>query len=189
MAHRFDPTHVHRLDNPERRKSLPPEQLLEHLPINQMDDILDIGAGTGYFTFPAAEKTSGTVFALDVEPKMLEILQQKLDDQSIHNVKLLQGEIEHLPLEDAKVDHVIASLVLHEVDPLEKGLSEIARVLKPGGHLFCLDWEKVESEQGPPLHHRIHSDDIKQAMKLQGFELIQQAAPTPAHYLLIARKE
>ncbi len=70
MEKRFNPQHLHKLDNPERRKSLPPDKLLDLLKIRDTDTVLDLGAGTGYFTLPASwlcEKFDG----LEAEPQML----------------------------------------------------------------------------------------------------------------------
>lgn len=120
---RFDPAKLERLDSPERRKALPPDELLKKLPINKQDNILDLGAGTGYFALPAARMTNGTVYALDVEPQMLAFLKERMEADGITNVELVQGEIEGIPLADHIVNHIIASFVLHEVEPLSKGLN------------------------------------------------------------------
>lgn len=185
---RFDPAHMHRLDSPERRKMLPPDTLLKQLPIEETDSVVDLGAGTGYFTIPAAQRTQGRVIAVDVEPQMLEVIKDKVEENGANNVELVQGAIEDVPLEDETANHVIASLVLHEVEPLQRGLSEIRRLLKDGGHCLCLEWEKTPSEMGPPLHHRIHSSDMKKAFEDAGFTVTKHEAPTPMHYLLVARK-
>ncbi len=185
---RFNPDHIAKLDNPLRRKMLPPEKLLELIPIRKTDSILDLGAGTGYFTIPAAMMTDGKVFALDVEPKMLEELKTRLEQHHVQNVELVDGAIESIPLENETVDHVIASFVMHEVEPLTKGISEIRRVLKPGGHCFCLEWEKTPSDSGPPLEHRIHSNDMKQAFQDAGLTVMVGEFPTKHHYALIVRK-
>lgn len=185
---RFDPAKLAKLENPERRKALPPEKLLESLEIGEYEDILDLGAGTGYFTIPAAQLTKGKVYALDVEPMMIDVLKERVQEQGLENVEYVQGVIEDIPLQDSVADHIIASFVLHEVEPLSKGLQEIYRTLKENGTCFCLEWEKVESEQGPPLHHRIHSTDMEEAMKKEGFQIVSKSFPTAAHYVLIARK-
>lgn len=185
---RFDPSKLERLDNPERRKALPPEQLLKLLPIQAHDAILDLGAGTGYFTWPAASMTDGTVYALDVEPKMLSILKERKEEYGLTNVEVVEGVIEDIPLPDHVVEHVIGSFVLHEVEPLSKGLTEISRTLKAGGHLFCLEWEKKDEEKGPPLDHRIHSDDMQAALTEAGFTIVSRSFPTESHYVLIAQK-
>lgn len=184
---RFNPQHLERLDNPERRRALPPEILLAQLPISGSDTILDLGAGTGYFTIPAAHVTSGTVYALDVQPEMLQVLQSKLEADNIANVQLVEGPIEDIPLPDNSVDHVIASFVMHEVEPLAAGIREIQRVLKANGHCWCLEWEKVQSDKGPPLHHRIHSDELAAAFTSAGFTVVSKGFPTDVHYTLLVR--
>jgi ubiquinone/menaquinone biosynthesis C-methylase UbiE len=184
---RFNPANRAKLDNPERRRALPPEQLLQMLNIKANEDILDLGAGTGYFTIPAAQITNGSVYALDVSPQMLEVIRDQANEQNLRNIKLVEGVIEHIPLEDNAVDHVIASFVLHEVE-LSISLGEIRRVLREGGLCFCLEWEMKEEDKGPPLDHRIHSDELKKAFVQHGFTVEKQTSPTDSHYILIIRK-
>lgn len=119
---RFDPSNMAKLDNPERRKALPPEKILTLLIDEKKSDILDLGAGAGYFTLPAAKMSTGTIYALDVEPRMLEVLKERVTEQNLENVQFVQGVIEDIPMEAEKIDRVIASFVLHEVEPLSKGL-------------------------------------------------------------------
>ncbi|MCZ8513695.1 methyltransferase domain-containing protein [Paenibacillus filicis] len=185
---RFDPVKMARLDSPERRKALPPEKILSLLEIKENDTVLDMGAGTGYFSFPAAKLTSGTVYALDVEPQMLEVLKQRIDEQHLKNIDLIEGAIENIPLDNDQVNQIIASFVLHEVELLSKGLQEIWRVLKSGGRCLCLEWEKKPMEQGPPLEHRIHSDDMKKAFEDSGFQIVHFTFPTESHYIIVAQK-
>lgn len=185
---RFNPAKMAKLDNPERRKALPPEKILSLLDIKERDAVMDLGAGIGYFTIPAAALTSGKVYALDVEEQMLEALKQRIDEQHLSNVELVEGVIENIPLEKDRVEKIIASLVLHEVDPLSKGLQEIHRVLKSQGLILCLEWEKKPMEQGPPPHHRIHSDDMRKALEEHGFNIVSLTFPTDQHYLIVAQK-
>jgi len=185
---RFDPAKMARLDNPERRKALPPEKLLQEFNLEPDDDVLDLGAGTGYFTLPAAKMTQGTIYALDVESQMLGVLMERTDEEALMNVQFVQGVIEDIPMDPEKVDKAIASFVLHEVEPLSKGLEEIKRVLKPSGRCLCIEWEKKPMEQGPPLEHRIHSDDMKKAFEEHGFSVISTTFPSDSHYVIIAQK-
>lgn len=185
---RFNPAQMAKLDNPERRKALPPEKILSLLEIKEKDNVLDLGAGIGYFTLPAAALTSGKVYALDVEEQMLEVLKQRIDEQHLNNVELVEGVIENIPMGNDQVEKIIASLVLHEVEPLSKGLQEIHRVLKSDGLCLCLEWEKKPMEQGPPLHHRIHSDDMKKTFEELGFKVVSLTFPTEQHYLVVVQK-
>ncbi|MED3500525.1 methyltransferase domain-containing protein [Brevibacillus agri] len=185
---RFNPANLEKLDNPERRRTLPPNKLLGLLPIKENDNILDIGAGTGYFTIPAAKRTKGTVYALDVEPIMLSVIKDKANEENLDNVVPVEGTIEQNPLEDEKVEHIIASFVLHEAEPLSQALKEIYRVLKSSGYCFCLEWEKKPMEQGPSEHHRIHSSDMEDLLAKVGFQVVKRYNPTDLHYILIAQK-
>jgi ubiquinone/menaquinone biosynthesis C-methylase UbiE len=185
---RFNPEHMAKLESPERRALLPPEPLLIQLDVSGSVSVLDIGAGTGYFAIPAAERTKGVVYALDVEPKMLETIKGRAEERNLMNIRTTEGALEQIPLEDGTVDRIIASLVLHEAETLKQAIGEIVRVLRRGGRCLCLEWEKKTSEQGPPLHHRIHSDEMKQAMEQNGLQILFFEHPTESHYVLIAQK-
>lgn len=185
---RFNPDNMAKLESPERKKMLPAEQLLDLLDIRSDMSVLDLGAGTGYFAIPAAGRTEGTIYTLDVEPKMLERIRERAEEQGLSNIQTVEGVFEHIPLEDQCVDRVIASMVLHEAEPLEQALLEMKRVLKVGGRCMCLEWEKVPSEMGPPIHHRIHSDELKAAFVQAGFQVIKLEHPTEAHYLMIVER-
>jgi ubiquinone/menaquinone biosynthesis C-methylase UbiE len=187
-AHRFPPEKMHLLDAPERKKLMPAEKLLNMLPVRSDDTIVDLGAGTGYFSIPAAQMTDATVYAVDVEPKMLEVIKLRADVQELFNVQTTIGVIEDIPLEDGVADIVIASLVLHEVEPLSKGLHEIHRVLKTTGSLLCLDWEPKESSMGPPLEVRISSSDMEKALNEAGYTVTKRLFPGDFLYVFVATK-
>ncbi|MBC8059065.1 MAG: class I SAM-dependent methyltransferase, partial [Clostridiaceae bacterium] len=116
------------LDGVERRKEFPPEEVLQMLAIKKTDNILDLGAGTGYLTIPAAQMVHELVYALDMDEKMLEIIDCKAQDESITNIQLVKGSIDNIPLPDDSIDIVLASLVLHEIKPLSTTLQQIKRV-------------------------------------------------------------
>ena len=87
------------------------------IPLKETDSLLDFGAGTGYLSIPAAKRIKGNVYALDIDPSMLEILNEKALKEKLTNIVLVQGSMEGLPLPDGSIDLIIASLVLHEIQP------------------------------------------------------------------------
>lgn len=90
-------------------------------------------------------------------------------------------------LPDESIDLVIASLVLHEIKPLDRTLAKIKNVLKDGGHLICIELEpKVESSHKAP---RISLAGMEQAMKDPGFRIIEKVFPSKSLYVLIAQKQ
>lgn len=98
-------------------------------PLNrdEVDRILDLGAGTGRFTAPLATALQARTIALDPSRKMLGGM-----DEAIPR---LQGSAESLPFPDGAFDLVFASMVLHHIEDLDQAASEVRRVLRPAGHL------------------------------------------------------
>lgn len=159
------------LDSDDRKNALPPEDLLAMLSLENEKDacILDVGAGSGYFSLPAARLLPGTVFALDMDQRMLDIMAEKAKAEGLSNLKLIQGDIEKIPLESGSMDAVLASLILHEFSNPSIALTDIFRVMKPGAKLLCLEFEKDESIiNGPP---RISPEALKKELTAAGFEV------------------
>jgi ubiquinone/menaquinone biosynthesis C-methylase UbiE len=177
------------LDGVERRKEFPPEEVLQMLSIKETDNILDLGAGTGYLTIPAAKMVHGLVYALDLDEKMLGIIDGKAQDESITNIQLVKGRIDNIPLPDASIDIVIASLVLHEIKPLDTTFQQIKRVLKDGGQFICLEYEKDESAiEGPPMQIRVPSWVMEQELENAGLNITQKIFLRKKIYIITAKK-
>lgn len=178
------------LDSAMRQRLLPPEEILAMLPIQKDSEILDAGAGSGYLTLPAARQTEGMVTALDMDDRMLRVIEEKAKAEDIANIRLVQGDIEAVPLADDAVDFAIASLILHEVRSLSAVLAEMSRVVKPGGYFLCLEYEKEESTvKGPPMHIRIPSADMESALAAAGFHVEQKIFPKESIYIITAKKQ
>jgi len=95
--------------------------------------VLEIGAGTGH-SFPYYEKAREVV-ATEPDPLMLAKSRERLDELGLTHVELRQHVAEDLPFEDGSFDHVVSVFVLCTVKDLRSSLSEVRRVLKPGGTL------------------------------------------------------
>ena len=125
MVHKFNPQHYWKLDNPERRKVLPPEQTLKSLGLKENDLFVDIGCGTGYFTIPAIDIVGqdGKVFGLDTSEDMLNKLKEKAGPKRLERLMLINTEEYDLRLGESSVTFVLMSNVLHEIEchSLRKG--------------------------------------------------------------------
>lgn len=170
------------LDSPERRDELPTEEVFGMIPLKSSDDVLDFGAGTGYFSIPAAKKTDGTVYALDTDDSMLEIIRSKTVKEGLTNIVPISA----LSLPDNSIDVVIASLVLHEIDPLAPVLHQIQHVLKKDGFLICVELEPkgASSHKGP----RVTSGQMEQSFISAGLRITKMLHPAEKLYVLIAQK-
>lgn len=175
------------LDNPKRRGDIPPEKLLNMLPIHKADTILDLGAGTGYFTIPAAKIVKGLVYALDIDSNMLDIVNSKAKKENITNISTLKGSMDDIPLPESSIDLVLASLVLHEVKQLSHSLQQIKQVLKPDGDFVCIEIEKKENS--PHRHPRIALATMEQEITNAGLIVTQKLQPTDDIYIIFAKKK
>lgn len=174
------------LENPKKRGDLPPEKLFELIPIQQSDNILDLGAGTGYFSIPAAKIVDGTVYALDKDPQMLGMIDTKAHEEGLENIETIEGSFAPIPLPNHSVEIALASLVLHEVKPFEAALQQIHRVLKDDGYFVCVEIEKKDNTpDGPP---RIHSSVMEEELLNTGFTIKEKLTPAEHIYIFIAQK-
>lgn len=130
----------HFLDSDCRRRMQPAEDFIKTAGIKPGMRVLEIGCGSGaYTTFVArAVGPAGAVEALDIQPAMLGQLEKKLTKpafQDIDNITLHQADAYQLPFEDEELDLVYLITVLPEIPDQSRALSEISRVLNPGGFL------------------------------------------------------
>ena len=123
------------------------------LQLSRSATLLDIGAGIGYFSIPISKEVKSVV-ALDLEPKMFEILSGRIESLGVSNIHLLRGNMLSLPLANGSVDHVFAAFVYHEVASTSKLIHECFRVLRLHGRLTILDFQKKETGIGPPVSER-----------------------------------
>ncbi len=128
------------LDSNLRRKMQSPEKVIQRSGIQKGMQVLEVGCGSGAITTFVARAVGnkGKVHALDIQPKMLQQLENKLsqpENQDITNIKLIENSAYDLPFDDNSLDLVFMITVLGEIPDQNKALQEIKRVLKPGGIL------------------------------------------------------
>ncbi len=178
------------LDSRQRESLIPPEILISQMPIQKNHTLLDVGAGTGFFTIPMAESTSGKVYALDPDRRMLSVIEDKAREKELTNIELIQEFLENSNIQNSSIDFVMASLILHEVSSLTKALTNIFEVLKTGGHLLCLEYEKDDLIiEGPPMAIRIGSGELEKALSSMGFDIVKTTKINEAIYTVLAVKK
>lgn len=105
--------------------------------------ILDIATGTGDFAIEALSLNPDKVTGVDISEGMLAVGREKMIKRNLQDkIELLSGDSEHLQFEDNKFDAVIVSFGVRNFENLEKGLSDMYRVLKPGGKTVILEFSK-----------------------------------------------
>lgn len=178
------------LDSRQREHLIPPETFISQMPIQRNHTLLDVGAGTGFFTIPMSESTSSLVYALDPDKRMLSVIAEKAKEKGLTNIELIQDYVETFRIKNDSIDFAMASLILHEVSSMSKALSNIFEVLKTGGHLLCLEYEKDDLIiEGPPMSIRIGSEELEKTLSLIGFEIEKKTKINDAIYTILAVKK
>jgi ubiquinone/menaquinone biosynthesis C-methylase UbiE len=149
--------------------------------------VVDLGAGSGFYSYEAAKRvgSSGRVYAVDVQKDLLERLRSNGATQGIRNIEVVWGNAEKIggtKLREGIADAVIASNILFQIEKPDEFCLEIKRILKSGGKVLVVDWSDV-SPIGPKT--------VFPAMKAQmlfeksGFKFDQSFGAGDHHYGLV----
>jgi ubiquinone/menaquinone biosynthesis C-methylase UbiE len=136
------------------------ERLLEILDPGPGERVLEIGPGTGYYTFDLAAAV-GQVDVFDIQQEMLDHVMREANRRGVTNVAPALGDAQSLPYGDDLFDAAVLVTVLGEIPDQEQALRELARVLKPGGRLV------VGETLGDP--HVVTSSKLRERTGRAGF--------------------
>lgn len=136
------------------------DNVVDMVAAQQPQTIMDIATGTGDLVIKMAEKTSASrLVGLDISSGMLEVGKVKVKQQKLDGrIEMVLGDSENLQFEDHTFDAITVSYGVRNFEDLEKGLSEILRVLKPNGALVVLETsvpEKFPFKQGYYLYSNL----------------------------------
>ncbi len=122
--------------------------------------ILDIATGTGDLAILMADTKASKIIGLDISAGMLEVGQKKIAEKNLSKtIEMVLGDSENMPFDDNQFDAITVAFGVRNFEHLEKGLSEILRVLKPGGIFVILETsvpDKTPYKQG----YRFYSKNI-----------------------------
>jgi len=139
---KFDPKKLQKLNDPDRLLDIPPEYIWNKLNLKNPDILVDIGAGTGFFSISFVGYTmNGKVFACDLSYIMIEWMKDNVCPK-YPNIIPLKMEERAVPLEDGLADLVYMINLHHELEAPDKILKESYRLLKKNGKIFVVDWKK-----------------------------------------------
>lgn len=178
------------LEREERETEEEPSRLITALALKEGDKVGDVGAGSGYLAWRLAKAVgpSGKVFANDIQPEMLTILQTNVVAHGVTNVEPVLGTITDPKLPTGALDLIILVDVYHECDhPLEMARAMISS-LKPGGRLVFVEY-RGEDRWVPikPLH-KMTAEQVKKEMALHRIDFVDNLAILPRQHVLIFRK-
>lgn len=111
------------------------------------DSVLDIATGTGDLAIALAKTGASRIVGLDIAKGMLQVGEQKIQKRHLQKtIEMVVGDSEALEFPDSSFDAITVAFGVRNFESLEKGLSEIYRVLKPGGILAILETSVPEKQ-------------------------------------------
>lgn len=116
------------------------KKVLKMVAAKNPSTILDIATGTGDLAILMAETNASEIIGLDISEGMLEVGRKKIAEKKLDNrIKMVLGDSESMPFVDNHFDAITVAFGVRNFETLEKGLSEILRVLRPGGIFVILE--------------------------------------------------
>jgi ubiquinone/menaquinone biosynthesis C-methylase UbiE len=177
------------LERPEREKEERVTLLLKNMDLKPGMVVADIGAGSGYHAVRMAKMVGdGKIYAVDVEPKMIDYLNKRIKEEGYKNIKTILGKEQSVELPAASIDIMIMVDVYHELSfPYEIARSML-EALKPGGKLFLIEY-RAEDSSVPikPVHKMSQKQAIKE-LKAAGFTFVKNIGNLPWQHCLVFTK-
>jgi len=171
---------------------LDPQAVLEEIGILPGGALLDVGSGAGRFSVPAASMVGeqGKVYALDSSEERIASLRSSAQQRGLPQIEAFVADAtEQIPLPAGSVDVCLMANVFHDLveDGAVKGdLSEVRRVLKPGGVLAIVDFKKdAPRPPGPPLSRRLDPTEVERLVGRYGLHPDRETKVGPDHYLIL----
>ena len=177
------------LERSEREIEEDVATLIKNMKIKTDDTIADIGAGSGYHVFkmaPLADK--GLVYAVDIQPEMLEAIELKKKSKRVSNVETVLGSAKSINLPKNSLDKVLLVDVYHEfTNPFEM-IESIKNALKPNGLLFLIEYRGEDPNVPIKKIHKMTKKQSIAEMRAVGLKLKENVDNLPWQHCMIFEK-
>ncbi len=174
------------LERAERDKDENSSLLVKNLDIKPGITIADVGAGSGYYTVRMSKiLKGGKIYAVDVQPEMIEYLNKRIKKDKLTNVVTVLGEEQKLNLPDSSVDLMVLVDVYHEFSfPYEMGRSMMA-ALKPGGKLYMIEFRAEDKDLAIKGLHKMTEEQVIKELAVVGFVFERNISNLPIQHCLV----
>ena len=178
-----------RLEDPTREQWQQPDAVVAALRLSPGQTVAEIGAGPGYFSLRLARAVgdAGHVFAVEVEPRILEVLRERIAASGLRNLSPVLALPDDALLPRASCDCVLLVNTFHHFAEPVAALLRLSRSLRPGGRLVNIDFHARETGMGPPLAHRVPREQFLSWVEAAGLRLVEEPEFLPHQYFVVAQ--
>jgi len=163
--------------------------LIEKLPLNKTSVVVDLGAGTGYFSVPMARRAiDGKVLAVDLQPEMLEMIEARKVDEGLTNIQTVLASETDPNLPESSVDLVLIVDAYHEFAyPLEV-MQQVAASLTPDGLLYLIEYRGEDPSVPIKPLHKMTEAQAKKEMNAAGLTWVRTLDFLPLQHALVFKR-
>lgn len=185
--HADSKAYIASLEDPARDAYQKPHEVVTALGLKEGERVADIGAGAGYFSLRFARHVgaSGRVYAIDISPDMILHLNRRVRDARLDNVRTVLALPDDPLLPDESVDRVFICDTWHHIENRASYIQRLRALLRPGGQIVIVDFQKKETPVGAPLAMRLAREDVVREFQEQGFRLAREESFLPYQYFLV----
>jgi ubiquinone/menaquinone biosynthesis C-methylase UbiE len=177
------------LERPERETTELPEQVVANMPLQENSIVADIGAGTGYFTFRlSARAPKGKVYAVDIQPEMLAIIEQRKKALGAANVITTQGTETDPKLPAGEIDVALFVDAYHEFSYPREMMESIVRSLRPGGRVVLIEYRGEDADVPIKRVHKMTQAQARKEMAAVGLVWKETRNFLPQQHFMIFEK-
>ncbi len=178
------------LTRPEREAEEHPGVALDEIGIKAGSTVADIGAGNGFYTLLLAQRVgpAGKVYANDIQPEMLKLLDQRVRERGLKNVIPVLGKEDDPKLPAGSIDVALLVDVYHEFSKPQMMIRKLRDSLKPDGRLVLLEFRAEDPNVPIKPEHKMTVKQVRAEIEPEGFKLIQRSEKLPWQHILIFGK-
>jgi ubiquinone/menaquinone biosynthesis C-methylase UbiE len=177
------------LERPERAETETPDEVVKQIRLKPTDVVADIGAGTGYFSFRLSRAVPrGKVYAVDIQPEMLAIIEQRKKSLKADNVVTVLGTETDTTLPAQQVDIVLLVDAYHEFSYPREMMESIFRSLKPGGRVVQVEYRAEDPDVPIKRLHRMSVDQARKEMAAVGLVWQETKDFLPQQHFIVYQK-
>lgn len=187
--HSYDTkTLIERFESRERDAYQKPDEVMRYLGKLKGKTVVDIGAGSGYFSLRLA-RAGAKVIAADVDDRFLNFLRERVEKEGLsQQIEVRKFPYERPELRKHEVDMVLLVNTYHHIDERIAYFSLLREAMKPGGALIVIDFFKIDLPVGPSVGHKLSVDEVVNELKAAGYHIEEVDVNTlPYQYIIKAR--
>ncbi len=190
IAHVMGPGGIIWLERSERDREERPQLVLDALDIRNGSTVADLGCGSGYYAFRMSPLVgpSGKVFAVDIEPRMLEFVRERAQREAVTNIAPIQATPLDPNLPADSVDLLLMVDVYHELEHPFEVMEKVRDALKQGGRVALVEYRAEDPKVMIKAVHKMTEKQIVAEMRAVGLKHVKTVRNLPLQHLVIFEK-